>query len=87
LVSYAGVTEVAQSFLPPRAAELKDWIQDIGGIAAGTLMCWIAALCGRATMRMFHKPAEAVPTAPVDEWDAVQSTMSHNASGEKSWWN
>jgi VanZ family protein len=49
---YGGMTEILQGFFPPRTPEWMDWFQDLGGIAAGTAICWALAT-------LFHKSDEA----------------------------
>jgi hypothetical protein len=42
LASYGAITEIIQGFVPPRTPEWMDWFQDLGGIAAGIAVYWIA---------------------------------------------
>ena len=45
LLAYGGGIEVAQSYLPPREADLADLLADAVGIALGLLVAWpLAAL-------------------------------------------
>ena len=41
LAIYGGMTEVLQALVPPRTPEWMDWFQDLGGIAAGTVLYWL----------------------------------------------
>jgi len=47
LVAYATATELLQDLLPWRSAEWEDWLQDLAGIAIGTVIWWIVATAGR----------------------------------------
>jgi VanZ family protein len=51
LAVYGGMTEIIQSFLPPRTAEWADWFQDLAGIAAGTAIWWAVAMTAGRRMR------------------------------------
>jgi VanZ family protein len=42
LIGYAVATELLQTLVPPRTAELKDFIEDVLGLAAGTAIWWVA---------------------------------------------
>jgi hypothetical protein len=86
LIAYAGMTEVAQSMLPPRTAEWKDWIQDLAGIAIGAALCWIAAIClgvFRNTRRMAE---ERVASETPDQWEVMQGAWSRPSARNPSWW-
>jgi hypothetical protein len=40
LISYAAATELLQSFVPPRTPELKDFVENLLGLAVGTAVWW-----------------------------------------------
>ena len=86
LVLYGGLTEVVQGFLPPRAAELGDWLQDLAGITAGAVLCWGAALAAGALMGWDREPQPCALPATSDEWDVVRNVMSRRALRRHSWW-
>ena len=44
LAAYGGATEILQGFVPARTPEWIDWFQDLGGLAAGSGFCWLAAM-------------------------------------------
>ena len=44
LVLYAGLTELGQGFLPWRTAEWGDWLQDVAGIGAAAVVCWVSSM-------------------------------------------
>ncbi len=86
LVLYAGMTEVAQSFLPPRAAEWGDWLQDLAGIAVGTVLCWIVAMVAGALARRGRNSEQCVSPVTPDEWEVVRNVMSRPTARSQSWW-
>jgi VanZ family protein len=57
LIGYAGATEVAQRFFPPRTPEWKDWFQDLAGIAVGMVSYWVIAQA--AALASTRRPTEA----------------------------
>jgi hypothetical protein len=86
LLLYAGMTEVAQSFLPPRTAEWGDWLQDLAGIAAGAVLCWIVAMAAGIFVGSKHKSEQYVSAGTSDEWEVVRNVMSRPAARSQSWW-
>jgi VanZ family protein len=40
LIGYAVATELLQTLVPPRTPELKDFIEDVLGLAAGAAIWW-----------------------------------------------
>jgi VanZ family protein len=86
LAMYGGLTEIAQSFLPPRTAEWRDWLQDLAGIAIGAVVCWGLALAAGALAGSGQKPGERVPSATCDEWTIVRTVMSRPTARGQSWW-
>jgi hypothetical protein len=40
LVAYGALTEVLQGYTPKRTSEWRDWLQDVGGIVIGAVLCW-----------------------------------------------
>lgn len=86
LVLYAGMTEVVQSFLPPRTAEWNDWFQDLVGIAVGAALCWIVALAAGTRMRLGQKSKKCAPPGTLDEWEIVRNVMSRPTTRGQSWW-
>jgi hypothetical protein len=54
LAVYAAATEWTQGFVPPRTPEWIDWLQDIGGIAAGAAIYWGATALGRTFGRRWQ---------------------------------
>jgi VanZ family protein len=86
LVAYAGATEVAQIFLPPRTAEWQDWILDLVGIAVGAGACWTVALISGALTHLRHPTPEFAALQPPDQWNAVRNAMSRPADRGQSWW-
>jgi hypothetical protein len=87
LVVYAGMTEVTQSFFPPRTAEWLDWLQDLAGIAIGAILCWtLSALVG--TMVRCRHATEVYDAPSVsDDWNVLRCVMSRPATRGQSWWN
>ena len=83
LVVYSGTTEVAQSFLPPRAAEWLDWLQNLGGIAIGVAVCWSLSTVGRLVGLREDNDQKSPPS---NEWEVVHRVMSRPRVGEESWW-
>jgi hypothetical protein len=55
LAIYGGMTEIFQGFLPPRTPEWMDWFQDLGGIAAGTALCWALTILFHFLARRFYE--------------------------------
>ena len=86
LVLYAGITEIAQSFLPWRMSEWGDWIQDVAGIAVGAVLCWGVAAVGRALVKAHRKAAPYFPSEMPPEWEVLRNVMSHRAVRDESWW-
>jgi hypothetical protein len=83
MVVYSGTTEVAQSFLPPRAAEWLDWLQNLGGIAIGVSVCWSLS----TSRRLFRVREDGDQKSPPNsEWEVVHRVMSRPRVGEESWW-
>jgi len=83
LVLYAGMTEIAQGFVPKRTGEWKDWFMDLAGIAVGTAICWTAALLTGAIVKARRRRC---PATPSDQWEVLQKVMSRPAAGGESWW-
>jgi hypothetical protein len=42
LVAYATATELLQAFVPPRTVDLADLSENLLGVAAGTVIFWVA---------------------------------------------
>jgi len=40
LIGYAAATELLQSLFPPRTTELKDFVENLFGLAVGTAIWW-----------------------------------------------
>jgi len=40
LIGYAGATELLQKLFPPRTTELKDFVENLLGLAVGTAVWW-----------------------------------------------
>lgn len=57
MLGYGGFLELAQSEQPTRAAEWKDLLVDLGGIAVGLGLLW---LCGRPCRRLVRATARWV---------------------------
>lgn len=83
LVLYAGMTEIAQGFVPNRTGEWKDWFMDLAGIAVGTAICWTAAQLTGAIAKARRRRC---PATPSDQWEVLQKVMSRPAVGGESWW-
>ncbi len=75
LVAYGGMTEVAQSFLPPRTPEWADWLQDVAGIGAASLVCWLMAVMVGMRAKV------ALQTEPSHRIDPVRQEARR-----ASWW-
>mgnify|MGYP000937130553 CR=1 FL=1 len=50
LIGYASATEIFQRYVPPRAPQLNDWWQDLGGVLLAAVVCWLAAAALRRPM-------------------------------------
>jgi VanZ family protein len=60
LLMYAGTTESLQHFVPSRSVELKDYLENFLGIAAGTATYWFAlriwqAQCSKKNLRQEYE--------------------------------
>ena len=86
LVLYAGITEIAQGFVPGRTAEWGDWFQDLAGIAAGAVLCWIVATVARTFVKASEKTAPCPSSEMSDDWELLRNVMSRRAVRERSWW-
>jgi hypothetical protein len=42
LVGYAAATELLQLLFPPRTPQLRDFLENLLGLAAGATICWVA---------------------------------------------
>ena len=62
LAMYGGATEIIQGFVPAREPDWMDWFQDLGGLAAGTAICWIVAL---SLVRISNHIRQAVNSVPL----------------------
>lgn len=87
LVVYAGMTEVAQSLLPPRTAEWGDWLQDLAGIAIGAGLCWVVAICFGASWPARRPAEEPIATGAPNEWKVLQNVWSRPDGRNPSWWS
>lgn len=45
LVGFAVATETLQLLVPPRTVELRDFIENLLGLAVGSGACWVAQRC------------------------------------------
>jgi VanZ family protein len=86
LAFYGGMTEVAQSCLPPRTAEMIDWIQDLTGIALGAACCWFTATIFNTWVKSMRVGSEVVVPAATNESEAARNVFSRSANQCGSWW-
>ena len=86
LVVYAGMTEVAQSLMPPRKAEWVDWLQDLAGIAVGVALCWIVAWAADAMTGSRRKTVNRTVARISNEWELAQNVISRSSARGESWW-
>jgi hypothetical protein len=86
LACYGGMTEIIQGFVPRRTPEWADWFQDLGGIVAGTALCWaVAAVFG---LLMRNRGRQELLTPPLsEEWETLRKVVQTTASDKESWWN
>lgn len=83
LIAYATLTELAQSLVPNRTGEWKDWFMNLAGIAVSAVFCWtVASLAGAIASRR-RRRCSAVPS---DEWEVLHKTMIRPNAWERSWW-
>jgi VanZ family protein len=77
LALYAGGTELAQKMSPTRAAEWKDWFQDLGGVALGAVVCWLAFLLTDAFVRAWRRrhPVDA----PSEHWRVLRNIIDRKS--------
>jgi hypothetical protein len=86
LVFYAGMTEIAQSLLPPRTAELQDWLQDLAGIILGAVLCWIIALMVGALLKPKIREQGCSSLSVSDHLEIARNVLSRSAPRGESWW-
>lgn len=86
LVLYAGMTEVAQSLMPPRTAEWGDWLQDVIGIAVGASLCWMTAAIADTWTKTTSQPGAGDSPGLSEELEVVRALMSRPGARGQSWW-
>lgn len=86
LVLYAGLTEIAQGFVPRRTPEWKDWFQDVAGIAIGAIVCWGVAVAASACTKFRRRSEQCAAADASDEWNVVRSVMSRRTAQSQWWW-
>jgi hypothetical protein len=86
LVVYAGASEMAQRYVPPRTPDILDWLQDLAGIAAGALVCWAAASLTAALLMARAGAYRAPVPSPVDPGDVMRNVETRCNGGGRSWW-
>jgi len=64
LLAYAVATESLQAFVPPRTVELKDYAENLLGIAVGTGLYWCLRRITHRTGGAGEEPASTIIRAP-----------------------
>lgn len=64
LIAYGGATELLQRFVPGRTPDWLDGLQDLGGVAAGVVLCWAVAGLRLRWVRECGAGGDAKPIGP-----------------------
>jgi VanZ family protein len=84
LAIYGGATEIIQGFIPPRTPELADWLQDMGGLALGTAVCWALVFVGRISLARLSEHFATPHILSQLRWQSPQTPTVVAADNEPS---
>ncbi len=82
LLAYSGGTELVQVFVPGRAPEWGDWLQDLAGVALAVAICWPTAVAWRYA----RSRSESGQPAISDELETFLKVRANRPTGDHSWW-